>query len=78
MKSVITLAESKSQFTSEGDDKINEALNAMEAYNTAATEDERASARSAMTAAISSFPGALYKSTEEFEKDFFSDSNITL
>ena len=74
----MSINKQQSQFTPEGYDRINEALNAMEAYNTASTEEERAEARTSMTAAISSFPGALYKSTEEFDKDFFSDSLITL
>ena len=68
----------KSQFTTEGYDKINEALAAFEAYNKASTEAEKTAALAAATAAVSELPGALYRNAEEFDKDFFSDSPIIL
>lgn len=68
----------QSQFTPEGYDRINEALNAFAAYNEATTEEDRAKALAAATAAVSELPGALYRNAEEFDKDFFSDSPIIL
>lgn len=67
-----------SQFTTEGLEKIENALAAFEAYNKASTEAEKSAARAAATAAVSELPGALYRNAEEFDKDFFSNSSITL
>lgn len=67
-----------SQFTTEGLAKIEKALAAFEIYSNASSEAEKAEAITAATKAVSDLPGALYKSTEEFTKDFFSDSPIIL